>query len=89
MTMPDERSRTVFQTGAFLKELRANQDLPEAIRNEAHRLLRHYPSVSDIELIATFVPANGGRWPQNPFDGPADPNWWLGYRFGPVTGSED
>lgn len=82
MTMADERSRTVIQTGAFLKELRANQELAEAIRNEAHRLFRHYPSVSDIEMVATFVPSSGGRWPQNPFDGPADPNWWLDYRFG-------
>ena len=88
MTMAGERSRTVMLTGALLKNLGANQDLPDAIRIEAHRLLRHYPSVSDIELTATFVPANGGRWPQNPFDSPADPNWWLGYRFGPVTGTE-
>lgn len=86
MTMPHERSRNVIQAGAFLKELRANKDLPEAVRREAHRLLRHYPSVRDIEYVATLEP----RIPilGNPFDGPADPAWWQGYEFGPVTGDE-
>ena len=38
MTTPDERRRTLVQAGAFLKELRGNQSLPEAVRQEAHRL---------------------------------------------------
>ena len=43
MTTPDERRRTLVQTGAFLKEMRGNRSLPEEVRQEAHRLLRHYP----------------------------------------------
>lgn len=88
MTMPAERSRTVIQAGAFLKELRANQYLPEEIRSEAHRLLRHYPSVLNIELVASLEPSGETIWPINPFGGPVDPGWWRDYRFGPVTGLE-
>lgn len=88
MTMPAERSRTVIQAGAFLKELRANSDLPEEIRNEAHRLLRHYPSVFDVEQIASFGRSENAMWLTNPFGGPVDPDWWRGYSFGPVTGIE-
>jgi len=88
MTIPRERSRHVIQAGAFLKELHANKDLPEEIRSEAHRLLRHYPSVSDIERVATYVPPTSAFPNMNPFDGPADPAWWRGYHFGPVTGLE-
>lgn len=52
MTMPNERTRSLLQTGAFLKELHADQSLPEHVRNEAHRLLRHYPTVDDLQLMA-------------------------------------
>ena len=34
MTTPDERRRTLVQAGAFLKELRGNQSLPDAVRQE-------------------------------------------------------
>lgn len=37
--MPDERTRNLLQAGAFLKELHADQSLPERVRDEAHRLL--------------------------------------------------
>lgn len=40
MPTPNERTRKLIQTGAFLKELRADESLPEAIHNEARRLLR-------------------------------------------------
>ncbi len=52
MTLPDERTRNVLQAGAFLKELAANKAVPKEVRQEAYRLLRHYPTVSDIEAIA-------------------------------------
>ena len=51
MTMPHERMRSVNQTRDFLAELKRNQDLPEAVRAEAHRLLRHYPSAKDMEQV--------------------------------------
>ena len=52
MTLPDERTRNVLQAGAFLKELAASKAVPKEVRQEAFRLLRHYPTVSDIEAIA-------------------------------------
>lgn len=50
--MPDERTRNVLQAGAFLKELAASKAVPKDVRQEAYRLLRHYPTLSDIEAIA-------------------------------------
>ena len=50
--MPAERTRNVLQAGAFLRELAASKAVPKSIREEAYRLLRHYPTVSDIEAIA-------------------------------------
>ena len=52
MTMPSERTRNVLQAGAFLRQLAASQAVPKEVRQEAYRLLRHYPTVSDIEANA-------------------------------------
>ncbi len=52
MTMPDERTRGLLQSGCFLKELRADESLPARVRNEADRLLRHYPTVDEFRLLA-------------------------------------
>lgn len=48
MTMVDERTRSVVQAGAFLRELAGDPALPEAIRLQARCLLRHYPAAADI-----------------------------------------
>ncbi|ASD11714.1 BPSL0761 family protein [Pseudomonas aeruginosa] len=48
MTLPYERTRSVVQTQEFLVELSRDTTLPEPIRNEARRLLRHYPSKNDM-----------------------------------------
>ncbi|WP_347232931.1 BPSL0761 family protein [Pseudomonas syringae] len=40
--MPSERTRSVIQTEAFLRELSKSPLIPEEYRNEAKRLLRHY-----------------------------------------------
>lgn len=52
MTRPDERTRNLLQAGAFLKELAGNRTLPPTVQQEAYRLLRHYPTLSDVEAIA-------------------------------------
>jgi len=44
--------RNLLQAGAFLRELEADKRLPKAIRNEARRLLRHYPTLASIDLAA-------------------------------------
>lgn len=50
MTMPNERTRSIIQTREFLTCLSRDQALPETIRNEANRLLRHYPSAKEVLL---------------------------------------
>lgn len=52
MTMPHERTRSIIQARDFLVELSHDQVLPESIRNEARRLLRHYPTSNEILLAA-------------------------------------
>ncbi|WP_311770002.1 BPSL0761 family protein [Xanthomonas arboricola] len=41
-----------MQAGAFLMELAGSQAVPKSVRQEAYRLLRHYPTLSDVEAIA-------------------------------------
>ncbi|MNE32941.1 hypothetical protein D3C80_1265750 [compost metagenome] len=50
MTMPHERTRSIIQTRDFLVDLSHDQVLPESIRNEARRLLRHYPTSNEVLL---------------------------------------
>jgi len=50
MTMPNERTRAVIQTGEFLLELARDASLPERIRQDAKFLLRHYPSPDQVLL---------------------------------------
>lgn len=49
MTMPDERTQAVIQVGEFLKKIRHDTSLPEAIRQQASMLLRHYPSRLEMQ----------------------------------------
>lgn len=48
MTLPYERTRAIIQTGAFLIELSKDKSLPDQQRQEARRLLRHYPSRKEV-----------------------------------------
>lgn len=55
MTIPVERTNAVMSTEAFLLRLidpKQTPRVPKAIREEAHRLLRHYPSRFEMEVIA-------------------------------------
>ena len=49
MTLPYERTRAVLQTREFLQSLVANETAPKVFRDQAHQLLRHYPSLMDLE----------------------------------------
>lgn len=51
MTMPHERTRSIIQTREFLVGISQDQALPESTRNEAHRLLRHYPTSNETLLV--------------------------------------
>ncbi len=52
MTTNTERTRSMIQTGAFLKELRQDPTLPDHIRKEADRLVRHYPAVVRVDPVS-------------------------------------
>lgn len=58
MTMPSERTRAVIQTRKFLQRLAVAKEIeiPDHIRVEAHRLLRHYPSDADLQMTALDCP---------------------------------
>ena len=48
MTLPYERTRSVIQAREYLFELSRNSTLPEAVRVEAKRLLRHFPTADEV-----------------------------------------
>ena len=66
MTMPSERTRSVIQTEAFLRELSTNPLMPEEYRNEAKRLLRHYPESSFVLLAGKMDDIIQGAEPGDP-----------------------
>ena len=54
MTMPEERTRAIMQTREFLQELTRYAD--NAVRQEAVRLLRHYPCAGDVNIAHRAIP---------------------------------
>lgn len=54
MTLPIERTNAVLRTEKFLMDLRDPKKyprVPKAVREEAQRLLRHYPSKYNMKYI--------------------------------------
>lgn len=74
-------TRNLLQAGAFLKEFQADASLPGAVRNEARRLLRHYPTVADFQLLAKVEKRMSGS---NLLTPEFDPSWVSIYRLGAV-----
>jgi hypothetical protein len=59
MTLPDERYRAVLQAEEFLRALSFSETtkrIPLAIRQRARSILRHYPSVWDMDRAAMEAP---------------------------------
>jgi hypothetical protein len=56
MTLPDERYRAVVQTQRFLLEILTTPRVPKAIKDQARRCLRHYPSDFDMDRAAEGAP---------------------------------
>jgi hypothetical protein len=59
MTLPDERYRAVVQTAKFLESLSYSSEtkrVPLAVRQEARRLLRHYPNAWDMSKVSQTSP---------------------------------
>ena len=54
MTLPVERTQAVLQVERFLMDLRNPKKyprVPKAVREEASRLLKHYPTQYDMMYI--------------------------------------
>ena len=54
MTTPDERTKAVLRVERFLMDLRNPKKyprVPKAVREEASRLLRHYPTQYNMVYI--------------------------------------
>jgi hypothetical protein len=62
MTLPEQRTRAVLATRNFLTRLMTPylpdscKRVPRQVREEARRLLRHYPGVVDISLAGERAP---------------------------------
>jgi hypothetical protein len=55
MTLPSERTRAVLEARillAALCDVKVTPNVPKIIRERAKMVMRHYPSHSDIELVA-------------------------------------
>ncbi|WP_150300638.1 BPSL0761 family protein [Pseudomonas profundi] len=63
--MPSERTRSVLQTREFLIALRCNEAVSESIRNEANRLLRHYPTTDEVWRAARTEERDDGGLGRN------------------------
>ena len=57
MTLPDERYRAVQWAKKFLEEVAfTTPRIPKAVREEARRVLRHYPTDWDLDQIEQYAP---------------------------------
>lgn len=83
MTTASERTRNLLQAGAFLKRLQHEDGLPEWVRAEAQRLLRHYPTVGDVSLLAHFEARKLGTDILTPH---IEPTWLSQYQPGGTRG---
>lgn len=69
MTTPSERTRAVVHTAEFLRDLTmpsVTPEVPRAVREEARRLLRHYPGRGDMSLVHEVMPQWFGELPDAP-----------------------
>lgn len=72
MTTPHERTRAMIWAGGFLIEISLNKDLPLEMRRAATVIARHYPTTSDIRMLASLSSAAGfGDWLVHPRDVPS------------------
>lgn len=59
MTMPDERTRALRWAGEFLQEVLESPECPQALKQQARMILRHYPQAYSIENEARLRPHLG------------------------------
>jgi len=57
MTLPDERYRAVMWAKKFLEDVAfTTPRIPKSVREEARRVLRHYPTSYDLDQIEQYAP---------------------------------
>lgn len=71
MTTASQRTLAVIQARDLLVELSRDCKLPNEIRREAQRLLRHYPSKSDLDVASRLEGQNPLRV-EPVFESPGD-----------------
>ena len=54
MTIPSERTRALILAEQFLQKISLGNDTSEAIRQNAIGILRHFPSLNEIEHEAEY-----------------------------------
>ena len=72
MTMPSEKAQAVLNTRQFLEELldpKKTPRVPSAVRKEASRCLRHYPSECDVTKAKELSPDVWGSADKSDFWG--------------------
>lgn len=65
MTLPDERTKAVVYTKAFLRSLldpKQTPKVPKAIRRQAAMLLKHYPDGLDMAEAVNKAPKVFGKY---------------------------
>lgn len=65
MTLPNERTRAVLQTKSFLYRLMDAKEtprVPKSVREEARRLLKHFPSSVDLEVVSRLSNVFAKPW---------------------------
>lgn len=85
MTMPEERTRALLWAGSFLIELARDDSLPLLVRQRPVMIARHFPTIEDISLMATFRHVSDlGVALATPQE---TTSWTENCRFGPLCSS--
>lgn len=81
MTTPMERTRALVQAGDFLEELRNMEPgtIPDTVREQANRILRHYPSTMEIADVVRSEASKDVFGPKLDMTGIPE-NYKRGYR---------
>jgi hypothetical protein len=92
MTTPHERTRAVVHTQEFLRELTTPTsipDVPDAVRQEARRLLRHYPGRGDMRLTHTAMPVWWGELPPQDDGDNGCASGWPSFETSPAGATQE
>lgn len=82
MTTPVERTRALLWAGGFFIEIARDERLPLDVRQGAVAIARHFPTIEDVELMASLRGPSGLdvglSLPQE------TPSWAADCRYGPL-----